>query len=81
MKKYDLQPLMQSKTQGDFLKNLAHTVLPDTDPEVIYVDWMIRNTSDLEGAVRRLGLVVEEGPRFAERLKAAVLPKLLETGQ
>lgn len=78
MKKYDLRPLMQEKTVGGALKALAQATLPETDTERIYIEWMIRNTSDLKGAVARLGIVVEEGPDFASRLKAAVLPRLLE---
>lgn len=78
MKQYDLRPLAQEKTVGGALKGFAQATLPETDPERIYVEWLIWNTSDLKGAVARLGLAVEEGPDFAARLKAAVLPKLLE---
>lgn len=81
MQKYDLRPLTQEKTVGGALKTMAQTFLPEDDSELLYIEWMIRNTGDLKGAVTRLGLTVEEGPDFASRLKAAVLPKLLEASK
>lgn len=81
MQKYDLRPLVQEKTVGGALKAMARTFLPENDPERLYIEWLMWNTSDLKGAVTRLGLTVEEGPGFAERLKAAVLPKLLEASE
>jgi hypothetical protein len=68
----------QEMTQGEVLRQMARGILLPGDPERLYIEWMIRNTTDLKGAVTRLGLVVEEGPGFADRLKAAVMPKLVE---
>lgn len=45
----------QSKTLGGALKELANRVLPESDPERIYLEWLVSNASDLRGAVACLG--------------------------
>lgn len=57
---------------------MSEHLYPEDDPERMFMEWMISNMHDLRGAAGALGVTVEDGTDFAKRLKAAVLPKLLE---
>lgn len=57
---------------------MSERLYPEDDPERVFMEWMVSNMRDLRGAAEALGVTVEDGADFAKRLKAAVLPKLLE---
>lgn len=58
------------------LAEIAYLLPPD-NPERLWTEFLANNHERLYTAVTELGLVVEEGPNFIDRLKAAVVPKLV----
>lgn len=58
--------------------DVARELLHDGDPALIWTTWVVDNLGDLKTAAYKLGVEVEEGPGFVDRLKAAVLAKLAD---
>lgn len=42
----------------------------------VWIEWLRENKGDLKGACEKLGVTVEDGPKFFQRLKDAVLPRI-----
>ena len=67
---------LQPTTRGAVLGVLARKVLPEGDPDRLYVEWLEANAGRLREAIKELGVDVEEGSGFAFRLEEAVKPLL-----
>jgi hypothetical protein len=61
-----------------YLAKIAASFLPADNPERLWAEWLAANHDRLHTATVELGVTVAEGPDFIDRLKAAVIPKLLE---
>lgn len=58
---------------------VARELLHDGDPALTWAEWVAANLGDLETGAYALGVDVEQGPHYVQRLRAAVLAKLRET--
>lgn len=62
---------------SDALRTLAAEVLHDGDPALLWVRWVNDNLADIPLGAFQLGVEVEDGPDYVQRLKAAVLAELI----
>jgi hypothetical protein len=66
-----------SLSTGALLVTVAKLVLPATNSERIFIEWLYANRSRLHDAIRELGVEPPApGPQLVERIKEVVLPKL-----
>jgi hypothetical protein len=64
-------------SKGAMLVAAAKLVLPATNSERIFIEWLYANRSRLRDAIRELGVEPPApGPQLVERIKAVVLPEL-----
>lgn len=70
---------------ADALRGVARELLHEGDPALTWATWVYANLGDIKAAAYALGVeegrergIVEEGPGYVTRLRAAVLAKLAE---
>jgi hypothetical protein len=61
---------------ADFMVNLITQMMPDSDVLLFWV-WVRANLGRLREATAELGITVEDGPGFMDRLEDAVTPVLV----
>jgi hypothetical protein len=67
------------KTFGEMALDMARAAYPPRHPEVLFAEWLNENWGNLKEACRALGVEPpENGPELYDRLKAAIMPLLVE---
>lgn len=60
----------------------ASKLLPEGDPERLFIEWIHANRGRIKAACQELGVEPPpEGPDLFDRLKVIVVPKLTESTQ
>lgn len=67
-------------TVGQLTAGLARNMLPANDPHRLAYEWMAANSGRLRQATADIGVTIEEGPDFGERLFQAIAKRLSEIG-
>lgn len=66
---------------ADALVVVARELLHAGDPALTWATWLQANLGDIETSALALGVDIEQGPHYVQRLRSTVLSRLRETSK